>query len=516
MAATALAWLGAAAIAPAASPPTAKSESTAPLWLRPVDLGHYSQGGAPSAAINSQGSALVAWGADFFETSMETASGKDGVWETPTSLGAEGYDVQVGLGEHGDAAAVWQSPENNTNVHHASVRATTKMSGSDTWQAPVDLSSALGGEQQIAVDPQGTAIAVWKEETESNYVRTNVIEAAIMSPGGAWGHPVQLSFGEHEAVPAVALNEQGEAIVLWRHYEGQGVTSVYAVSSAGAVSGESWQEPVRISAAGEEEIWGIGVGLNAQGDAVAVWECAAGSGRAIMSTTRAGSSGDWRPPVQLSNPNVSGAYPSVALDPSGDAVAVWEERAAEEVSVQAAAGSVPSGGWGEPTRLATTNREPEPVCPPNLEVMACRMRPRAEPQVGMSGQGEAIAAWMDSTQGAESEMIVQAALRPSGTAAWQEPLNLSAPGAYYARLAVSASGEAVAAWLMEYPESTVQANTLSWPVTVNAGDGSAGQISPTIQSVPSVSPQHHRRHRHHRRHKHRLHRGRLGRPSTAG
>jgi hypothetical protein len=501
----------------------ASAAQAEPTWSGPVEIGHIvSGGGLPSPAMNAPGGAVVAWGSSAFGTYSQAAFGIDGVWEAPTGLGAEGYEVQVGLDEHGDAAAVWQSPENNTSVHHASVRAATKMAGSDAWQAPVNLSSALGGEQQIAVDPQGTAIAVWKEETESNYVRTNVIEAAIMIPDGAWGHSVQLSFGEHEAVPAVSLNEQGEAIVLWRHYEGQGATSVYAVSSAGAVSGESWQGPVRISAAGEEEILGIGVGLNSQGDAVAVWERSAGADRAVMSATRAGSSGAWRPPVQLSNPNVSGAYPSVALDASGDAVSVWEERAADEVSVQVAAGSVASGGWGESTRLATTNREPEPLCPPNLEAEACRMRPRAEPQVGMSAQGEAVAAWMDSTDGAESGMMAQAALRPSGTAAWQEPLNLSTPGAYYARLAVSANGSAVAAWVTEGPKSAVEADTLSSPASnspiASPGPSSTGHQESNSHSgtgslanpsqAGSARGVHHNLHHHkkHNRHHHKKHR----------
>jgi hypothetical protein len=441
----------------------ASAAQAEPAWSGPVEVGHIvSGGGPPSPAMNAVGGAVVAWGSSAFGTSSQAAFGTGGVWEAPTSLGAEGYAVQVGLDEHGDATAVWQSPENNTSVHHASVRAATKRAGSDAWQAPVDLSAALGGEQQIAVDPQGTAIAVWKEETESNYVRTNVIEAAVMSPSGVWGQPLQLSLGEHEAVPAVALNEQGEAIVLWRNYEGQGATSVYAVSSAGAVSGGSWQHPVRISATGEEEILGIVVSLDPHGDAVAAWEGLASGGRVVMGTTRAGNSGAWRPPHQLSNPNVSGANPSVALDHSGDAVAVWEQRAAEEVSVQAVSGSTASGGWGEPIKLATTDHEPEPVCPPNLEAEACSVRPRAEPQVGMSAQGEAVAAWVDSPSGTYMG-IVQAAVRPAVAAPWQEPLDLSAQDANNARLAVSANGSAVAAWITEGPKPTVEADTLSSP-----------------------------------------------------
>jgi hypothetical protein len=90
------------------------------------------------------------------------------------------------------------------------------------------------------------------------------------------------------------------------------------------------------------------------------------------------------------------------------------------------------------------------------------MRPRAEPQVAMSAQGEAVAVWVDSPSGTYMG-IVQAAVRPAVAAPWQEPLDLSAQDANNARLAVSANGSAVAAWVTEGPKSAVEADTLSSP-----------------------------------------------------
>jgi hypothetical protein len=134
------------------------------------------------------------------------------------------------------------------------------------WQAPVDLSAAGrdAADPRVAVDAQGNAVAVWYGDNGDNLI----VQGAVRAAGGAWQAPVDLSAAGHNAsFPQVAVDAQGNAVAVWNQYDGANRLIVQgAVRPAGGV----WQAPIDVSAAGQNAYLPQ-VAVDAQGNAAAVW-----------------------------------------------------------------------------------------------------------------------------------------------------------------------------------------------------------------------------------------------------
>jgi len=142
-----------------------------------------------------------------------------------------------------------------------------------TWLAPKNFSvSGNGGDLNVRVDAAGDAFVVW--------ARSGTVQAAQRPAGGTWSAAQNIS-GGCIAPQAVQL----------------------AVSPGGA--------------------------------AVAVWECPKGGNVIVQASTRA-RGGSWSPPHDLSQAGQDAHAPQVALDRTGDALAVWARSNGTDVIVQAA------------------------------------------------------------------------------------------------------------------------------------------------------------------------------------
>ena len=198
----------------------------------------------------------------------------------------------------------------------------------------------------------------------------------------------------------------------------------------------------------------------ARGAAIAI---AAGAVLTGALAPQASAASGWLLPFDVSSLGQDGFAPQVAIDPSGNAVAVWEGSSATNANVQAAV--LASG---------TTTSTPVPLSASNVDA--------AGPQVAVDGNGNAIAVWQ--RQG--SEDVVQAAIRPAG-GAFGMPVNLSAADASASppQLDMNAAGAAIAVWsLLDTGDPVVQAasrpagGAFATAVPVSAGGGSAE--NPTV------------------------------------
>ncbi len=286
------------------------------------------------------------------------------------------------------------------------------------WLAPVDLSAAGqdAGNPQVAVDPQGNAVAVWDRYSGTHYI----VQGATRPAGGAWQTPVDLSAAGNDATGAqVAVDPQGNAIAVW--YAFNGTNNI--VQAATRAAGGAWQTPVSLSASGQDAT-GPQVAVDSQGNAVAVWDSSNGTNLIVQGATRA-AGGAWQTPVNLSAAGQDAFGAQIAVGPQGDAVAVWDRSNGANYIAQGA--PRPAGGaWQTPVTLSTAGQN------------------ATGPRVAVDSQGNAIAVW-DRSNGTNT--IVQTATRPAG-GAWQTPVNLSAAGqnANYPQIAFDPQGNAVAVW----------------------------------------------------------------------
>jgi hypothetical protein len=211
------------------------------------------------------------------------------------------------------------------------------------------------------------------------------------------------------AQPSLAVNSSGDAIAGWQTTNGQ---ILVAERKAGA-----WGSPVTIAPAAYRQ-GSLQVAINNRGDAAIAWT---GRGTALAAIRVAG--GTWSAPTTISRQS-AGATARIALDDSGNAVAIFEQVVFSGSSyvypVQAVSRPV-NGSWSTPTTISATN---DYASSPNLVATPA---------------GTFVAGWVNNTTN-----TVHAAVRTVGQNAFWSPANVGTGNSL--NLAVAASRTA-AIWI---------------------------------------------------------------------
>ncbi|HMI98544.1 MAG TPA: PASTA domain-containing protein [Gaiellaceae bacterium] len=322
-------------------------------WGPPQDLFAVGQfGGGPQVALDAGGNAVVVWvRSDGSSPSVQaTVRPAGGTWATPQDLSAAGlhaYAPDLGVNAAGDAVVVWESSDSQ-NGSRAVVQGAVRPAGG-MWSPPEDISVGDSSDPQVALDSAGNAIAAWEDFPGGG----SPVEAAVRPAGGAWGDPEVVSAQDDLAIrPRIALDSAGNAVALWTRLELSG----WSVRAAARLSGGSWGAPQDLSASGEFAFLPE-LALNPAGDAVAVWSRFAESSEVVQAATRS-AGGTWERALDISPFPGSSYVPQVAIDSSGNTVGVWRLHTGSLAIVQAAVH--PAGLPWEPLQDLT---EPPPLPP---------------------------------------------------------------------------------------------------------------------------------------------------------
>lgn len=248
--------------------------------------------------------------------------------------------------------------------------------------------------------------------------------------------------GRSVAYPVVAVDGTGDAYALWM----QGFSSSYIIAgSTWSAKAKRWSAESTVSLPGAAF---PRVAANQRGSAVAVWETnqgASGSGgaTALGVAYRQGLAGGWERSRILVRGSEGAATPVAGIDARGDATAAWQSlQRGVSSRIEVATRSVQSGTWSAPHELMAS---PKGVFLPSLAV---------------SPTGAAVMVWMrylSGTVSSASRNTVWASLRPSGRGAWSKPVRLGTefepPGQSSGtsqvpgpQVAINSAGEAVVVW----------------------------------------------------------------------
>jgi PKD domain len=372
-------------------------------------------------------------------------------WLAPVDLSPpaeEGFGPNVASAPGGEAIAVWTAPEGGGSAIRAAIRPP-----GGPWGAPVRISTP--GSEAFAptasIDAAGDATVIWETEASGKTPGTNV-EAASLVAGGPWGPPGKIgSVGEAvEEPPALAADAAGEVTVVWAR--GKGAESTVEATSHPV--GGGWSPPQALSVAGEEA-YEPQVAVDPDGDAAAVWK---GGEEAVESAERP-VGGEWSGPASISASGEEGVFPRVGLDAAGDATVTWERTDATNFVICEADRSA-AGGWSVPRRLS----------PKGVDAFA--------PALAVDPGDDAVVAW--ELRGGPSELLTGVANR-TGAAAWSEPTTISSTGGYAVEQEVDlgAAGEATVTWTeglgknSAIDAATRPAPTAAWsaPVAISTPGG---------------------------------------------
>jgi PKD repeat protein len=258
---------------------------------------------------------------------LPAAAGATPTWLAPSALSSTSAEfADTAMGPEGGAAVTWLGPGQVVQV-----AASPPLGG---FSAPLDLSPA--GENrapQVAVDGAGDVTVVWYGSFGSNYLA----QVATVTDGMP-SSPVTLSAtGKNAVFPTVAMNDRGDTIVAWTRGEGPGGIVQASFRPAGGAFGV----PVSLSSGGETAT-DPRVAIDEAGDATVVWDRYNGVNEVVEEATRSAATGSFSKAAVLSNEAEPAIQPFVAMNAEGDTAVTWAGSNGADQLVQVALR--PAGG----------------------------------------------------------------------------------------------------------------------------------------------------------------------------
>lgn len=289
---------------------------------------------SPQIVVDEDGNAIAVWSyfdgtnwriqANRFtpptEAEEEAADAADevaqGTWGTATIISGDGSDAtapQIAIGPNGNAIAVWVQSDDRVYANRFTGGA---------WGAAVAIDADTGEPEapQIVIDGSNNAFVVWAQNDriyENRYT-------------GGWGTAATIDDDSGTATePQIAADGDGNAIAVWSQSDAT-VTNIWSAY----FNGNAWETAEKIETTGGSAETPQ-VAMNQSGNAIAVWSHKASSPRVRIrgnhfTPGRGWASGtdlidNFSPDVYTANITDKGisTEPQVAIDDDGNALVVW-------------------------------------------------------------------------------------------------------------------------------------------------------------------------------------------------
>ena len=341
-----------------------------PVLVETDDLGNATN---PDVAIDTNGNGMAVWRQyDGFVQRIWASRYVSGVWTTPEKIEniANGFarNARVAFDANGNAIAVW----GHFNVVDSVW--TNRYTAGSGWGTPElleqdDTGNAL--EPRIAIDSNGNAMAIWEQSTGA--------QADIWSnrySSGSWGTAVLVESndsGDAESAQ-IAFDTSGDAIAVWEHRDATNLASIWS----NRYTGGSWGSPELLESNGGQA-FNPQLAIDASGNALAVWYQHDGIRNNIWSNRyTAGSAWGTAALIENDNSDTTSPNPQISMDANGNALAVWHISDGTRHNIWSnryTAGS----GWGTAEMIETDNAGNA-----------------YSPQVTIDGNRNGIAVWYQS------------------------------------------------------------------------------------------------------------------------
>lgn len=278
---------------------------------------------------------------------------------------------QIAMSGVGNAIVVWRQFDGAQN----SVWANRYVAATNLWD-PAQLieTDNTGGASapQIAVDGSGNAIVVWQQ---SDGVRTNIWANRYMAATDTWdiAQIIETDNAGDASGAQVAMESAGNAVAVWHQSDGSR-TNIWANRYS---PGTGWgvAQLIEVDNAGDADA--VQVGIDSNGNAMAVWEQFDGARFNIWANRYAAGTG-WGLAQLLETDNTGHAVsPEIVVDASGNAVAVWSQFDGTRFNIWA--NRYRAGGWSVPVLVEVDDAGSA-----------------SNPHAAVNGSGEVTLVWQQS------------------------------------------------------------------------------------------------------------------------
>jgi hypothetical protein len=311
-------------------------------------------------------------------------------WHYPASLtnnispdGQDALTPQVAMDGSGNVIIVWaQSDGTNTQIFKSEYR-------HGFWHHPKSLSDHISFSGQnsrnphVAMDNHGNAIIIWEQY---DGVYGQIFKSEYRN--GVWHNPASLSDYIGDGCNAqLAMDDNGNAIIIWENF------SIYKIEYRNG----SWNSPSYFSGGMSAidqivyqifggNLWHPQVAMDNNGNAIIVWFQMTYASLDPPSLENSGilkseyRNGVWTSPSSISPDGGLGNGPYVAMDNNGNAIIVWEQS--DGTNLKIFKSEYRNGAWTHPSSLSDN------ISPDGQDAF--------NPQVTMDDNGNAIIAWSQS------------------------------------------------------------------------------------------------------------------------
>ncbi len=332
---------------------------------------------------------------------------------------------QVSFDGSGNAIAVWRQ--------RYSIWANRFTAASSSWgvATPIEMSdTSRAYSPKVAVDASGNAIAVWSQY-DGTLSKLSIWANRFTAASNSWDVAtlIETDNAEHANYPKIAVDASGNAIVVWVQSDG---TRYNIWANRFTVGNSSWGVATPIETDNTLYAYSPKVAVDASGNAIALWHQHDGTRYNIWANRFTAASSSWGVATLFETDNAgdAGAY-QVAFDGSGNAIAVWLQYDGTRSNLWANRFTASSNSWGVATLIETNNAG---------TVFAF-------PQVAVDALGNAIAVWVQS-DGTLNNRSIWANRFTAGSSSWGAAtlIETENAGTDDAQVAVDASGNAIALW----------------------------------------------------------------------
>lgn len=419
-----------------------RSHYTEGFWADPLDLDDNispSQiASDPVVAVSDNSDAVILWRQlDGAIHKIFRSEYRNGLWTDPNGpaefISPDGQDAgipQIAMNANGEAVIVWEESNGAVlQIYRSEYR-------NGSWDDPTDLvndsitpdSTTAAANPRVALNDNGEAVIVWEQPILgiSHILRSEYRD-------GLWNLvDIASPDGQGASSPRVALNNNGEAVIVWTQISDLEKIEVFRSEYRNG----AWTDPTDLSdniSPDGQPVMDPQVALSDNGDAVIVWTQSDGAHSQIFRSEFR--NGDWDDPESLSD-NISpdGAFaqtPQVHMNADGDTLIVWVQS--DGANPQLFRSEYRNGVWTDPASL-TDNFTPDGGAVLDF-------------QSALNGLGEAVIAWQQFDGG--RNQIFRSEYRGGD---WSDPANLpdnispSQTPSDPPQMALSDNGDTVIVW----------------------------------------------------------------------
>jgi hypothetical protein len=350
--------------------------ATTGLWGAPelIETDNTGAGGAriPQVAMDTTGNAIAVWyqhdGARYniWANRFNAATGTWGTAELieTDNLGSA-YSPEIAVDTAGNAIAVWYQHDGMRN----NIWANRYVAASGTWGTAELIETDNTGDTydpDIGFDAAGNAYAVWNQ-FDGTYQRAM---ANRYTAGTGWDVAAAIETGTGDTYyNRIAVNGAGDAVTVWLQHDG----NRYQVWGNRYTASTGWgtAEPIENGSGDVDEVQIV---TDAAGNALVVWR-QFGTGANDIWANRYTAGQGWGLAVQIENASGDASQPQIAIDASGNAIAVWRQFDGTRDNIWSSRYIV-SGGWGSAQLVETDDTSSAD-----------------SPQIAFGPAGTAIAVW---------------------------------------------------------------------------------------------------------------------------